>query len=82
MSDGGEDRGGGGDPRKAQASKAEAMAACDVLHRRLLRCYDAGGDWCRAESKDFWDCYQMEKGGKGVRFDFTRLFGVSSTQKK
>ena len=57
-------------------TKAEAMAACDTLHQRLLQCYDAGGDWCRAESKDFWECYRAEKGEGGIRFDFARLFGT------
>ena len=59
-------------------TKAEAMLACGELHEKLLRCYDAGGSWCREESKRFWDCYREQKGDGAVRFDFMRLFGAGS----
>ena len=79
--------GAGGEAARAVGSKramtkAEAMAACDSLHQRLLKCYDAGGDWCRAESKEFWDCYREAKGEGSIRFDFARLFDGFSSGKR
>ena len=64
--------------RATPISKEEALARCDSLHKRLLQCYEKGGDWCRDESKDFWDCYRKAKGEDKIKFDFTRIFGGGS----
>ena len=66
------------DRQPTAISKEEALARCDSLHKRLLICYEKGGDWCRDESKDFWDCYREAKGEGKIRFDFGRIFGGKS----